>query len=361
MRALPKRYLVSHPRCVFLLLAVYLFSTTLPGCGPSQRFYQPAASPAATALSKSNPDSAPAFKPNPAGEADISGIMHVQLHGVWLYDGYVAPQPEIALQIPGGIDCGSVLVLSSNNLTYISAQLQNIRGYIGGFSPDVNPSVYPLAPDDLSDVPSELQWVQGLPNGSCAGETEVTNIGDTPLQIDKAGVSLTDVPAVNNYSYRLIDKCSILDNCMPSGGQGGPACIYYADIQLGAGRPSTTYRAPLSSNQAVLTSDGFDFTCPMPMLIELGHVADVMLRFILSAEVTTGAAYQVTPFVSLSTLNGGTVVSLPTLNSTLVFAAPHHYSCYSLHGDMFVPETRVNLLHDFTYEDDATRTEVACV
>lgn len=356
---MPKRIFAPYPRLTPLVFVGYLLSIALIGCGQTRTPVTP--TPRSTAAKVARPtttgheDLTSLLKLNPQMSADVPGKVHVQLSGVQVDqnpDGGTISKASDPL--PGGIDCGSVLVLSSPTLSYSAAQLQHMRTYVGATFGNIVTSgdsggQWPSPPENPDAVPSELRWVQGVPGTSCVGDMEITNIGDTPLQILGAGVDLAEDPVSNNYAYHLIEKCSLLGGCTFSAFGGGPACVFNVDIQLGLGTSGSTYQGQLTSNGAEDSGP-----CLAPITVEPQHVVDIILRFTLTPQAATGMVFRVRPYLSIDSQGATAKVALPTLTSTVAFARKSQYGCYDLQGNNFTLDTGFDPSQAFVPSGDRT-------
>lgn len=345
-----KGVLMSRLRSLPLILVGCMLSTAFISCGQSQTqvssTHEPKVTWVASITTTPHASLTTLLKLNPEMSDDIAGRVHVQLHGVEIDSLGAGAIGNTSLPLAGGINCGSVLVLSSSALSFNNEELRQMRTYVNATFSNVvlreETEEPPQPPDNPNATPSELRWVQGVPGTSCVGEMEITNIGDAPIQIFDAGVDLAQTPVVNTFQYHLIDKCSLLGGCVPSAAGGGPACIFYADIQMGLGKAGSTYQGTLMSNAMAV-----DGPCQTPIILESHHVVDIVLRFTLAPQATTGMIFQVRPFLTLGASSGTVKVMLPNLVSTLVFAHHGQYGCYVLHGNTFTLDTSVDLSKAF--------------
>lgn len=239
------------------------------------------------------------------------------------------------------------LVLTSDRLTYTQDEIAQMRSYTSGAS-----TAYQALTTGATPPPT-LRWVLGgsmeeipgtLPSNlsidsslgtpdmkpSCGARLDLTNTGNSDIQISKVGVQVTESPQSNTYQYRLIDVCSFMSadqgQCTPAFGGQDQCDEYRVDIQLGAGKKHAVFSGlPVPS----------DPSCG-PLTIAPDSTLFLIIQFSPTPEVQNNVIDRITPLITLNTGQGEQTYSLPRLASTLAFANASQFSCYQLHGSTFV-------------------------
>lgn len=119
-----KHLLSRQLRFFSFVSAICVLSTALISCGQISASTKSGVGASKASLTATAPaDLATLLKLNSRLSTDIAGKVHVQLQGVKVVgsDGAIG---NVSKPLPGGIDCGSVLVLSSNALSYTNAQIE---------------------------------------------------------------------------------------------------------------------------------------------------------------------------------------------------------------------------------------------
>jgi hypothetical protein len=317
-------------RAPLLALAVVLLgcgsSSTLPGALGGAAGSTPTSTPLAGTS---------AFRFNPPGAQDASGL-HVQVLGesgsVDLGTGISEPSV--------GIDCGQWLVLASDRLTYSATEARDIGTFIQAYGPQEfgRPGRY-QDPGSLPQPPPTLALVPG--GDECAAEFEVTNTGGSTLQLADLGLRLDAAPAANALTYRLIDACPYLfpdpqqrmGTCGPGAGAGA-ACAYVTQITIRLGASGTKFGAPIRG-----FDPGLPGRPPCSNLLTLSAHQTIAIMATIAPPGSTGTAlvYEVTPYITLVGSAGPQDVLFPRLSSTLVFTSPSQFACYQPNGNAFAP------------------------
>jgi hypothetical protein len=251
----------------------------------------------------------------PVSPFDIAGL-HIQADG-----GFQCPNDP--LYPPTGN-----IVLAENRLTYTQQEITQMISYVAG-TPKQNtlppPTLRWVAGGSITPIPGEYDTAT-VP---CGGWIDVTNTGNISVQIPQIGVQFTKSPIQNPYSYRLINFCSLWSspepNCLAGKG-GNPTCnIYSATIELGMGRTGLALATPVNNPCGMLT-------------LKPTALVRIFVDFTLSPGTSDNPIYSVVPELTIDTISGKEVLSLPQLASKLVFASSQQFSCYKLQGTTFVLE-----------------------
>lgn len=264
----------------------------------------------------------------PSGNAgvafDVPGLLHIQSP-----DG-ISCTPE-SLTVSNQRIMPAALVLATQNLTYESAEIQKMATYVNA-ALNAAPSTVPL--------PSTLRFVPGAPptdlslwnafGNVCNGRLQITNIGNSTIQLSHIEMEYMGASRPNTFSYRLMDICSLpitlpdqFSKCPPRRGGGGQGYAY--QFQLGQGSTSTVIQGQLTNNGG---ETGVGPT------LDPGQVAFVSLSFV-SSGTPGNLVYTVRPKLTLDMVGEQRITELPRLDSTLAFADASQFSCYTLRGDTF--------------------------
>lgn len=255
-------------------------------------------------------------------------------------DGFQCPYASIDPLPRNDLELGH-LVLASDQTTYSQAEIAQMHAYLSyyiGNQGVLNGTVL----NGGTEPPTTLQWVlggepaalhgiSGAPPSTyvCGAELKVTNTGNTPIQISKAGVQLKARPQQNTYQYHLIDVCTFEPAyCLyPGSGGGGGCSVYFASVQLGAGKPNDVFSTVPTANSGCST-----LTIPPAAQVSLD------LSFSLAPNIPQNLVYSVIPVFITDTTQGEQTLAFPQLESTLAFASASQFSCYGLRGTTFVLE-----------------------
>ncbi len=239
----------------------------------------------------------------------------------------LAPNKDnVALDVDGlhiqessALHCLS-LVLASNRLTYDQGEIQQMSQflkYFGGF----------YSPGDNRLLPSTLRWEEGgsanIP-GSCSATFQITNTGNTTIQISRVGLRIKQTPLPNTYVYRLINVCSFLPSGpVCNGGNGGvpgPCGEYYVNLSLKNARLNDVI-----GDTPVASSNN---SCPELTLTP---------RMSTELEISVGGPsfiYSVLPEFSVITAQGQQTLALPAFTSVVAFST--QFPCYTLQDTSLV-------------------------
>jgi len=198
------------------------------------------------------------------------------------------------------------------------------------------PTPAPQAP------PSMLSWIPGtivgdvdmrtLIGAGCFGEMELTNTGKNSILIRSINMQLTAKPVRTSpsFQYRMINLCALLtgderNSCPPQAAGSGPLFEFF---RLKAAPSGTVFTPKQEINDSEYQS-GSDI-----VLHPNDPYALPVLFYFMSLD---NLVYSLTPELLLDTPNGAQqAVALPQLATTLYFANPSQFSCYTLQGDTFV-------------------------
>lgn len=312
---------ISHKVVSIKLLIIVVILTLLVGCGSTNRNNGQAAetnvnhieTPTDTSTASDLANHPSANKGNVVVDADS---LHIQSD-----DRIECPQGDH----PKPFFPPNHLVLATSRTMYNSTEVQQIKSYVNAlFQSD--DSTTTLIDSIATPLPVSLTWASG--DMGCAVTLQITNTGDTTIQIPQVDVRLTAAPQQNNYQYRLIDVCSIIlsDSCRCSGcGAGGGSCSYYfANIHLGTGQQGSVFNdTPVS-----------DSSCGQ---MTLAPSSTLYLNLLFSPSLPNHLMYSLTTELTLKTASGQQVLVLPQLGDVVAFADQSQFSCYGLQNQTFVP------------------------
>lgn len=247
------------------------------------------------------------------------------------------------------------LVLATSRVTYDVGELQQIVKYLDAFY-HTDETTYSINKISMP-LPASLRWVVGGYNvgwnvdlskmayhvdgeeTGCAADMEITNIGNTTIQIPQAGVRLTQPPQQNNYQYRLIDTCTIISlaecECHGCGSSPAHCQVYGAGIQLGMGQKGSVF-ADTPTAYPIMNDQGTEIPCG-ELTLRPGQTTELLMGF-YSLPPPSHLIYSIVPELTLVTANGRQVLALPQLGNSIAFINQSQLSCYGLQGHTFVLE-----------------------
>ena len=297
------------------ILAICAIFTLLAACGTSAN-----GSNKQTTIPPIKSIQAPEI--NPGTTSINASELHIQSDGIECSPG------NLSVHAPP-----NHIVLADNRTSYTSTEIQQIRDYLSARAQtdETTTGIAGLK----TPLPSTLQWVIGTLSTTdlCNLNLEITNTGNTTIQIPRVGARLVAAPQQNTYQYHLINACSLLspEQCTCNGCGGGPgSCFTYsALIQLGMGQKGSLF----SSTPMV------DPTC---ISSQLTLTPSTTIEFNLSfgSPPPNHLAYSLVTELTLQTASGQHVLALPQLGSSVVFADKSQFSCFDLKNQSFVVETK---------------------
>lgn len=227
------------------------------------------------------------------------------------------------IQSTHNMQCSQTLALASDHLTYSKDELQQMRDYVNQFILDDATSTIP---------PPTLRWVSG--SDYCTLSLEISNIGDTPIQIRSAGVLLLSTPSSNNDLHvHMVDSCTLVGDlgCGGRGSGGGGCSLFEINIALnGNAVPTSSFTQPLG---------GGDSFCFQPTL-HPNDTIDVTIHLTSPGKTPNSTAaytYAVQPVITTADAHGSHILSLTSMATQAVFLDSHQFSCYLLQNATFAP------------------------
>ena len=236
---------------------------------------------------------------------DLAGLLHIEFNPITC-----SPEGHT-----------NAVVLASNRLEYDSGEIQQMNTYLGqisGRGVDQSHGIPhyddpPASPATLIETSGgRLRGSMASPTVGCSGNLQVTNIGNSPIQITGVDVRLRSDAQLNRYQYRLIDLCSVNGNVCQV--PFGFAIISPYSFNLSMAKANTVFSGQLQGNQP---------------LLDPGQVALIHLYFYSSNNLI----YSVAPEITVSLLDEQRTLTLSQLASTLAFANPGQISCYQLQSN----------------------------
>ena len=219
----------------------------------------------------------------------------------------------------------NIVLKRGGKALYGTGDIQQITAYLSSLNSTPLPN-------------TELQLQPGGPTGNndvfnnttpgCVGILEVTNIGQTAIQLMGIAMQFIGVASRNTASYALIDVCPIRHEEAIScnyaiGGQTGPTSAFFRLYNASTGTLLTdqiTY-LDMSMNEHTGT-------------LVLGPKEVIVLQ--IAFESQENLAYTLEPEVIVNTVNGAGRLPLPNLTRKIFFANPNQFSCYRLEVNGFV-------------------------
>jgi hypothetical protein len=312
-------------------LVAFFLVIVLAACGtPATATPSPSRpNPGSTAKKPTNPF------PSPSLPSNSNNPLNPNVTKINVRAGNLLIQSAAGFQCPaaGTEQWPDQLVLASDRIIYGKDEILQMLDYFGGNAAEP------------SELPPTLRWVLGGsmdpipetapvdPETPCGATLNLTNTGNTPIQIPKVSVQLEARPQPNPYQYRLIDYCSFLPQGTPCYYPfgGGPVCSSYtASIQLGPGEQNDVF-------SAAPTVIG-DSDCGILTLAPSAQ-DQLTIDFSLTPDTPKSLVYSILPIFTIDTAQGEQKLSLSHLISTLAFANVSQFSCYALQGTTFVLET----------------------
>lgn len=308
------------------IFTIFLLVLILVACGTNTSATSPS-SPHSKGTAK-KPISTPS--PLPQAGADFSSL-----------DPNPAPlsikSGDLSIQSDGGLQCSNRLVLATDRTTYSQDEIAHMNAYVTSM---MSGTATPAQP------PSTLRWVLGgsmdpipatpeieNPTPPCRIMLNLTNNGNTPIQIPTVSIQLEASPQPNVYNYRLIDVCSVLlppspHGCFfPSGG-GSDCSSYTASFQLERGESDAEFSAVPSAQNGPGEDCGVLTVAPTaPIKLEID--------FSLAPTLPKNLIYSIVPVFTLDTAQEEQSLTLSQMRSTLAFASASEFSCYTLQGRAF--------------------------
>ncbi len=319
-RKLPK-LLLSRAIVSFLLVIV------LVACGTNAVTTSSPAQPHPSSPANISENASTSLNLNPANISIKTGNVLIQSRGFDCPDGNL-----------GNAYYEDQLVLASDRMTYSQDEITQMRSYVlGSISAGTGSGISKYATVTPS-LPT-LHWVLGGNNvgtgggsgNGCGATLNVTNTGNTPIQIPEISIQVKASPQPNTYHYRLIDACSFLTpeevsngGCLPTGSAGGGPCnLSSVSFQLGSREKNQLLSAQLSA--------------PVCGTLTIAPATQVplILAFPEAVNKPFSLIYSILPILTINAGQGDQKVPLTQLASTLAFANANQFSCYQLHGTTF--------------------------
>ncbi len=210
----------------------------------------------------------------------------------------------------------SNLVLNQARLTYTPSELQQMQNYISVYFQDSN-LYYPYTrkPESLlPPIPQTLRWVSGrdlsndYPFNRCFGILEITNTGNSTIQVQAINMLLLKEQATYNISLHAAQAGTIFFPQTPNFNES----------------PS-----------------GMGFS---PTILSPQQTANVSFSFISASG--GNLSYLIQPQIVISMEGGTQTTGLSQLASTISFANKNQFSCYTLRGSSFLPFDKAPPLPD---------------
>jgi len=250
--------------------------------------------------------------------AAVSGL-HIQS-----VDGLQCPLRKVPM-VPGGqfgvVAPSNALVLTENRLSYSRDEIQQMKNYVN----DILKKMDSITTSYLVPSPPILRWVLGA--NICSITLQVSNTGNTPVQISSLGVQLTSAPQPNTYKYHAIDVCYLTGALCGALGGGSDCSAYSAIIDLN----------PHAASHAIFTgkptqSGTFGGSCSPPVL-NPGETVYFHMDLRSPGSQQNSIApyiYSVVPVVAVIDSNGLRTLTLSSMAGTVAFVDRKQVPCYGL-------------------------------
>lgn len=252
---------------------------------------------------------------NPGVAFDVKGVLHIQsIDGIgcrWDESTYNQISTDFRLLMPND------LVLNTPQPTYETGVIQQVAQYVDArWDGQSQRNSIPPLPAGFNTTPGSATGV----HSNCDGTLDITNIGPDPIQLSGVNMRLALVPQTNQYSYRLIDVCSLpLSEHMCPVPKGGGGALDYQ------------YRFALEDRNADAVFPGKPSTLGPGPTLNPGQAVTIYVVFFSA----TNLVYSVIPEVVIDTPGEQKTIELPQFTSYVAFANPNQFSCYTLRGQRF--------------------------
>jgi hypothetical protein len=219
------------------------------------------------------------------------------------------------------------LVLAQDRLIYSDAEIAQMQAYLAAPPAGPLPSTLQWAPVGGvgEDTPSSYKYVQP----GCGAKLEITNIGQSTVQIPQVELQLRAPPQPNTSRYSLVDSCTISTATCPIGFGGGPDCLYRSSITLNSKAAGSRFTSSLVGTSAT------GAPCPATLTLDPGQTQDVLLQM-YSTGTPANLDYSLLPQLTMITTAGTQVIDLSPMAATVNFASNDQFSCYGLRGNTFM-------------------------
>lgn len=207
------------------------------------------------------------------------------------------------------------LVLSSDQLTYDSNTIEQMKNYAEAFYGSQTP---------LPPLPASLSWLSA---GVCELTMDVTNTGTQAIQLQTMNIRLAAPSQPNQKQYRLVDICSLVTAYCPPQGGGGAGISY--TFQLSDGNANTVF------TPTMFYVTGMDATSTTVIPVTIGAGETVHIDVALNS--SSASIYPIIPNLVLNGPDGAKTVALSQLSRSIYVADNSQFSCYELQGETFVP------------------------
>jgi hypothetical protein len=241
----------------------------------------------------------------------------------------------------------SNLVLNQAHFTYTPSELQQMQNYVSVYFQDSN-LYYPYTrkPESLlPPLPQTLRWVSGrdlsndYPFNRCFGILEITNTGNSTIQVQDINMLSLQASQRNTYHYLGVDLCSLL---LPPAACGcwcaGEEVATY-DYSLHAAQAGTIFSPEARNFNGSPPGKGFS-----PTILPSQQTTNVNFDFISASG--GNLSYLLRPQIVISTEGETQTFGLSQLDSTISFANKNQFSCYTLRGRTFLPFDKAPPLPD---------------
>ncbi|GAC1666600.1 MAG: hypothetical protein PVS3B3_37660 [Ktedonobacteraceae bacterium] len=291
---------------VLRYLAIIFLVGLLMGCGENSGNTSSSTTAASTPTSTVAPigvqnDNAPPANAVQTVASRIPGLLYIQSGG---FNCFPSLKPF------------TVVLAGGDQLQYDTGTIQQMSEYIDELLLANQSTANPIP-----TVPAELSLVSGA-QGACQALLEITNLGNSSVQVSQINMQQVDSVRLNSYQYRTINVCSmpIHVQCPPPSGTGEGQALAL-NVPLGKGEVGKVFQAQNAS----------------PFILYPGYFAKVLLSVSPPATPPYNLIYTLVPEIIVNVQGQPTPFLLNELRTTFAFANAQQFTCYGLQGNTFIP------------------------
>jgi hypothetical protein len=212
----------------------------------------------------------------------------------------------------------NALVLDTDRRNFDDATIQQLGQYVSEAS-SLTSVPGGFRTRSIGTIYTQSKWETKI----CSWALQITNVGDSRLQIEKIQMQFHATP--QNQPYHLIDICSLpLTRQIPC-----------PPTDLGASPTSYTYNFDIgkSTSDRVVSGDlkdGYDPT------LGPGNTLQMLAMFSLPPDADA-MTYQIMPLISMSQPGKVVTQAIVDQSARLAIVTDQQLDCYTLKGNTFVP------------------------
>jgi len=212
------------------------------------------------------------------------------------------------------------LVLNDDRSSYDTGAIQQITSYLNGSSTQFPARFLSWAPGGLTGIGQPLKDRVG-----CGIDLQLSNDGNTDVQILQIKARLLATPSPNTYKYKLIDICPVrhLESIKCQTGTGGTSGDCYAIIQLDNRQAGTLFENTFK-----------DVPNCIGQAMNPGDALDMQVTF-YSTGTDSNSVYSVSLEITVESQGKQYIEKPSEVLDKLVFAKDNQFSCYRLQDNTF--------------------------